>query len=470
MPSSTIIIPVFNHAALTEQCVQALLENSAARIVVVDDASTDRTQEMLRRYSGRIEVITHKENYGFATSCNDGAAIAHSEYLVFLNNDTVPQAGWLTALETYATGHPEASVVGSKLLYTDRTIQHAGVVICQDRYPRHIYTGFPAEHPAVNKSRRFQIVTAACMLVRRNAFEELGGFDAAFRNGFEDVDLCLRAGQLGQTVHYCAESVVYHLESVTPGRFKQDRDNVKLYRERWLRRVQPDDLQYYLEDELLRLSYAGQFPLVFEVSALLASVDGAVRGPEVERVLQERGQQVAELLRENTRLSLELGEHTGNSPVLHYQKLRKQIQKTVQNLTPEGAKVVVVSKGDGSLLNFAQREGWHFPQTDRGVYAGHNPATSSEAIAQLEALRLRGGNYLLIPASSLWWLDYYAEFRHHLERQYLRLSTPEDLCAFYQLSEQDSSGRSRQQQPCSPPLRTAVQPGEVLVASEGSGR
>src|SRR6202040_3852687 len=89
--------------------------------------------------------------------------------------------------------------------------------ICQDRYPRHVYTGFPADHPAVETARRFQIVTAACALMRREAFTLAGGFDTSFANGYEDVDLCLRLGELGYEVHYCPRSVVYHLESITRG-------------------------------------------------------------------------------------------------------------------------------------------------------------------------------------------------------------------------------------------------------------
>ena len=87
--------------------------------------------------------------------------------------------------------------------------------------PLHLYAGCSADHPAVNKSRRFQAVTAACLLVRRPAFEEVGGFDTGYHNDLEDVDLCLRLGRLGHEVHYCHESVLYHLESASRGRSHQ---------------------------------------------------------------------------------------------------------------------------------------------------------------------------------------------------------------------------------------------------------
>src|SRR5437016_782202 len=133
MRNSTIIIPAFNQAALTAQCLRALLGQGHRSIVVVDDGSKDTTAKMLAEFRGQIKVVTHTANRGFARSCNDGAALASGDYLVFLNNDTLPQTGWLESLVDYAEKNPRAGAVGSKLLYPNQTIQHAGVVICQDR-------------------------------------------------------------------------------------------------------------------------------------------------------------------------------------------------------------------------------------------------------------------------------------------------------------------------------------------------
>ena len=434
MPDSAVIIPVFNQARLTAQCLDTILACDHGRVVVVDDASTDATPGLLAGYGDRIQVLTHPTNRGFAASCNDGAALVTTEYFIFLNNDTVPQPGWLCALEEYAVRHPLVAVVGSKLVYPDNTIQHAGVVICQDGYPRHIYTGFAANHPAVNSSRRFQIVTGASMLVRREAFREAGGFDPAFRNGFEDVDLCLRLGQSGHEIHYCAESVAVHLESVSPGRFRSDRENVALYRERWAGRVRPDDIRYYVEDGLMQLEYEGRYPFALQVSPLLATVDDGKRSADTERVLQERNRQVAELTRENTRLRMELGQHFQDSPALQYHQLRLRIREVVQESLPQAATILVVSKGDGTLLDFPERQGWHFPQTDRGAYAGHHPENSAGVIAHLESLRKRGAQYLLIPAPSFWWLDHYAEFREHLDTHYTRLPGVDEVCYIFSLT------------------------------------
>jgi len=428
----SIIIPVFNQAALTKRCLQAV-GTGEFEIVVVDDASSDATASVLESIAPLVKTVRHSENQGFGASCNDGAAVASGDYLVFLNNDTIPQPGWLEALVAYANGHPRAAIVGSKLLYPDGMIQHAGVVICQDRYPRHIYTGFPADHEAVNKSRRFQIVTAACMLVRRKAFAQANGFDRGFRNGFEDVDLCLRLGDLGHEIHYCAQSVVQHLESVSAGRFKADRENVALYRERWLTRVHPDDVTYYLADSLLEFTYEGSFPLDLDVSPRLALLERAVRESQTERLLADYTRQIADLRRENARLSLfAVGSHP-ESETAQYDKLKRRIREAVQHATSSGATVLVVSKGDRSLLELEGRNAWHFPQTSKGSYAGHHPADSATAIAQLEALRSRGAEYLIFPKTAFWWLQHYREFHRHLEMNYQLVSDEPETCLIFEL-------------------------------------
>jgi GT2 family glycosyltransferase len=308
----SVIIPVHNRASLTRQCLEALLGNPPLdvswEIIVVDDASTDLTPDILAEYGDRIRVVRLGDNVGFAGACNRGAVTASSEYLLFLNNDTLPKDGWLDALVAYADRHPRGAVFGAKLLYPDGTVQHAGGVICQDRFPRHVYKGFPAEHPAVNQSRRHQVVTGACMLVRTDAFFEVKGFDTRFVNGYEDHDLCLRLGERGYEVHYCHESVLYHLESASrEGRTDNFELVTRLYLERWGERVRPDDLDYYVADGLLRLSYWESYPVQMEVSPLLA-VAGGGRDPEADRLLATRAHQVHELMKETLRLRVRAGE------------------------------------------------------------------------------------------------------------------------------------------------------------------
>jgi hypothetical protein len=98
--------------------------------------------------------------------------------------------------------------------------------------------------------------------------------------------------------------------------------------------------------------------------------------------------------------------------------------------------VIVVSKGDEALLELGdERKGWHFPQNEDGVYAGHYPASSAEAVAHLEELRSKGASFLLFPETSLWWLDHYQGIRDHLESRYRLLVHEEGTCLIFDLGE-----------------------------------
>jgi hypothetical protein len=111
-----------------------------------------------------------------------------------------------------------------------------------------------------------------------------------------------------------------------------------------------------------------------------------------------------------------------------------RICQIARAVVPTAATVMIVSKGDNELLNFLEQKAWHFPQVNDGAYAGYHPGDSSEAIEHLEALRARGGEFLLFPNTAFWWLDHYVEFRQHLDSRYGRIWSDEN-CIIYQLSK-----------------------------------
>jgi hypothetical protein len=119
---------------------------------------------------------------------------------------------------------------------------------------------------------------------------------------------------------------------------------------------------------------------------------------------------------------------------LQYQALRRQVRDFVRSVLPVDATVIVVSRGDPELLRLDGRRAWHFPQIENGSYAGHSPRDSGEAIALLEALRARGGEYLLFPSTAFWWLEYYAGFREYLERECRLVCRQQHVCAIYELA------------------------------------
>ena len=301
---ASIIIPVFNKVELTEQCLVHLAEvttDVSYEVILVDNASTDRTGAFLATLRGDIRMIRNEENLGFAKACNQGAGAARGRYLVFLNNDTIPCKGWLRALIDEVETHPETAIVGSKLLYPDGTIQHAGVVFSRDVFlPYHLYRGFPAETPAVNHRREFQCVTAACMLVRPDVFTAVGGFDEEYRNGFEDVDLCLKIGERGGRIVYQPRSVLYHLESQSPGRKDHEEHNSQRLLARWAHQwwVIDEDLAYVTDGYAHRTvtveaQRKGRIELLCPTERphweTVAAVQRAARNrdfPEVKRLLE----------------------------------------------------------------------------------------------------------------------------------------------------------------------------------------
>lgn len=235
VPAVSIVIPVYNRLDLTRQCLESLASTvgSFAETIVIDNASQDGTWEFLRMCTA-VRRIRNAENLGFAAACNQGAAEAKSKYLVFLNNDTIALRGWLEALVETIEKDSTAAVVGSRLLYPDGTIQHAGVTMSRlFRSPYHIYRGVGGNDPVVSYPREFRAVTGACMLVRRSTFESVGGFDTGFRNGFEDIDLCLKVRVRGGRILYEPRSTLYHLEGQTAGRSDHDRENLLRFHARW---------------------------------------------------------------------------------------------------------------------------------------------------------------------------------------------------------------------------------------------
>jgi len=251
---TSLIIPTFNNINFTLNCLHSVArtkEDYDIEIIVIDNGSTDNTQEIIKNFHVKIKLIQNGTNSGFAKACNQGARSATGDMLIFLNNDTEVTTGWIPPLTACVAREKNIGIVGCKLLYPDSTVQHAGVAFSSTTV-HHIYRNFSPSHPAVNKTREFQAVTAACMLVPRKLFLALEGFDESFVNGFEDLDFCFRARRNGVRVMYTPESVVIHHESKTPGRHDHHAHNAHLFASRWLPNVDKDLDKIYAEDGLRR--------------------------------------------------------------------------------------------------------------------------------------------------------------------------------------------------------------------------
>lgn len=219
----SVVIPHYSRRSLTEACILALDEFTKEdfEIVLVDNGTGDTFWN--------VDIEVHNPvNQGFAVACNQGAKAATGDVVVFLNNDTQVHADWLTPL--VATLQDETvGAVGSRLLYPDGRVQHAGVRMAWDGGTLTAYNILED-----GARRNVEAVTGACMAVSRDKFLSIGGFDEQYWNGYEDVDLCLSMRYMGWNVVYEPSSVVTHLESQSgPERWSRVRENVRRLQIKW---------------------------------------------------------------------------------------------------------------------------------------------------------------------------------------------------------------------------------------------
>ena len=214
-----VIVLNWNGRAWLGACLTALRQQDfrSFEVVVVDNASTDGSAELVRDRFPECQVVALDANIGFAAGNNAGALGATARYLVFLNNDTEAAEGWLTALVSAADGDQGVGLVTSRVVFMDRpgVIDSAG-----DGYLR---CGGAFKHGHGQSDGRFgsREVFGACgaaFLIRRELFEALGGFDADFFMVYEDVDLSYRARLVGSRCVYAADARVRHAGSASLGR------------------------------------------------------------------------------------------------------------------------------------------------------------------------------------------------------------------------------------------------------------
>lgn len=223
----SIIIPQFGKAHLTWQCLDSLagyiIPYHDVEVIVVDDCSPDSSADQIKSFSRfSIRVVKNLRNWGFAKSCNHGAALANGQVLVFLNNDTLSFEDWLQPMLMALNSDQRRSIIGAQLIYPDGRIQHSGVWFFQSSEGPLTALERSDELPLSHlgpqqQSQVVPAVTGACLMMRRHEFLELGGFDEQYVNDLEDTDLCLKVNQRGQVCWYEANAKLIHLHSATRG-------------------------------------------------------------------------------------------------------------------------------------------------------------------------------------------------------------------------------------------------------------
>jgi len=178
--------------------------------------------------------VTYDEPFNWSRVNNLAARHATGDHLLFLNDDTEPDApDWLEALLEFSQ-QPAIAAVGAKLLFPDGTLQHVGVTVL-DGKPGHPFYSYPAQHPGYycrnHLPHNCAAVTGACLMTRAEVFRESGGFDESFPLNYNDVDYCLRLGRHGYRVVFTPHAQLLHYESATKaGVFRQELD---AFQARW---------------------------------------------------------------------------------------------------------------------------------------------------------------------------------------------------------------------------------------------
>lgn len=253
-PLVSIIIPTRNRKDLLQRCIDSIIRKSSYKnyeIIVVDNGSTDEnTLAYLHDIAGLPEncrVLPVNEPFNFSRINNFAVREARGGYLLFLNNDTeVITSDWLEEMLSH-TQRPEVGVVGAKLLFPNRTIQHGGIILGIGGVAGHAFYSLPEGNPGymdfLTVTRNCSAVTAACMMVRKEVFDRVGGFDSDLEIAYNDVDLCLRILEKGYSIVWTPYAVLLHYESASRG-YSLPAHNIEYFSQKWSHFINRGDPYY----------------------------------------------------------------------------------------------------------------------------------------------------------------------------------------------------------------------------------
>jgi GT2 family glycosyltransferase len=241
-PLVSIIIPNKDNDTLLRSCLSSIMEKTTYdnyEIIIVENNSTDNATinfyKELRRYANIRILYWEGKEFNFSEICNTGYEHAKGKHLIFLNNDIeIITPDWIEEMLMYCQ-RDDVGVVGSKLYFSNRSIQHAGVALGIEGTAGHILYG--SLFGSAGYMGKLQIVqnmsavTGACMMVRRKVFEDVGLFAPEFYNSYNDVDLCIRIRKAGYLIVWTPYAEAYHFESKSRGYNTTDEKKRKLVKE-----------------------------------------------------------------------------------------------------------------------------------------------------------------------------------------------------------------------------------------------
>jgi GT2 family glycosyltransferase len=259
LPQVSIIVPTKDKLGLLRPCIEGVLKRTDypnIEILIVDNGSVEKaTADYLAQVSKdpRVRVLSYLRPYNFSAINNFAARDARGRFLCLLNNDTeVVEPAWLTEMMRYAV-RPQVGAVGAKLLYDDGSIQHAGVVVGIGEAAGHAHRNLPADQPGYFRmphvAQFVTAVTAACLVVEKQKFEDVGGLDEEkLAVAFNDVDLCLKLQSAGWRNAYVPHAVLLHHESksrgsdMSPLNINRYRSELVTLQQRWGTKTYDDPL------------------------------------------------------------------------------------------------------------------------------------------------------------------------------------------------------------------------------------
>lgn len=270
-PLVSIIIPNKDQSEALKKCLDSIQEKTSYRnyeiIIVENNSEEPETFAFYKKIAGeKIKVVTWEGEFNYSAINNFGVRHARGDYLLLLNNDVeIINGDWLTEMLSHCQ-RKEVGIVGAKLYYPDNTIQHAGIIIGIGGVAGSVFVGLPRAFSGYLHKASIQLdlsaVTAACMLVKRSVFEQVGGLEEKLKVAFNDVDFCLRVREKGYLVVYDPYAELYHYESKTRGaedtkeKIRRFQTEIEYMRSHWIGLLKKGDPYYNCNLSLTKWDYS----------------------------------------------------------------------------------------------------------------------------------------------------------------------------------------------------------------------
>jgi GT2 family glycosyltransferase len=231
-PKVSVVIANWNGEAILEACLHSIFEHTkrvSFEVIVVDDASTDRSVELIRTQFPEVKLIENERNIGYAATNNRALSVARGDYLLLLNNDTILQNDAIGLMAAYLDEHEDVGVCGGTLLNPDGSVQHSFgnvpslklelvALLSLHRFYRKIPPPALGIIPYnIKNVIEVEMIVGADLMIRASLARELGLYDETFNAYFEDADLCFRVKKKGFQVMYLPEPKITHLYSYSFG-------------------------------------------------------------------------------------------------------------------------------------------------------------------------------------------------------------------------------------------------------------